>query len=128
MRIELASVFVDDTDKALKFYTEVLGFVKKVHIQEINWITVVSPEETEGTQLLLEPNSNPAAMTYQKAIFAQGIPATSFAVDNVEKEYERLTQLGVEFTLKPSKTVGAIIAVFHDTCGNLIQIHQTKDI
>lgn len=128
MKIELASVFVDDTSKALKFYTEVLGFVKKVHMPEINWITVVSQEEPEGTQLLLEPNDNPAALTYQKAISAQGIPATSFAVENVEKEYERLTQLGVDFTMKPSKTVGAIIAVFNDTCGNLIQIHQTTDI
>jgi predicted enzyme related to lactoylglutathione lyase len=124
MKIELASVFVDDTDRALKFYTEVLGFVKKVHIPEINWITVVSPDEPEGTQLLLEPNENPAAVTYQKAIFVQGIPATSFAVEDIEKEYERLIQLGVEFTMKPSKTVGAIIAVFNDTCGNLIQIHQ----
>lgn len=124
MKIELASVFVDDTNKALKFYTEVLGFVKKVHIPEINWITVTSPDETEGTQLLLEPNSNPVAETYQKGIFAQGIPATSFAVEDVEKEYERLVQLGVEFTIKPTKSVGAAIAVFKDTCGNLIQIHQ----
>lgn len=124
MKIELASVFVDDTNKALKFYTEVLGFVKKVHIPEVNWITVTSPDEPEGTQLLLEPNDNPVAETYQKGIFAQGIPATSFAVEDVEKEYERLVQLGVEFTIKPTKSVGAIIAVFNDTCGNLIQIHQ----
>lgn len=128
MRIDLTNVFVDDTNKALEFYVNVLGFVKKVHIKEINWITVVSPEEPEGTQLLLEPNYNPTALTYQKAIFSQGIPATSFAVKNVEEEFERLTQLGVEFTMKPSKTVGAIIAVFNDTCGNLIQIHQTTDI
>ncbi len=128
MRIDLTNVFVDDTNKALEFYVNVLGFVKKVHIKEINWITVVSPEEPEGTQLLLEPNYNPTALTYQKAIFSQGIPATSFAVNNVEEEFERLTQLGVEFTMKPSKTVGAIIAVFNDTCGNLIQIHQTTDI
>lgn len=124
MKIELASVFVDDTNKALKFYTEVLGFVKKVHIPEINWITVTSPDEPEGTQLLLEPNGNPVAKTYQEGIFAQGIPATSFAVEDIEKEYERLVQLGVEFTIKPTKSVGAIIAVFNDTCGNLIQIHQ----
>jgi predicted enzyme related to lactoylglutathione lyase len=124
MKIELASVFVDDTNKALKFYTEVLGFVKKVHIPEINWITVTSPDEQEGTQLLLEPNSNPVAETYQKGIFDQGIPATSFAVEDIEKEYERLAQLGVEFTIKPTKSVGASIAVFNDTCGNLIQIHQ----
>jgi predicted enzyme related to lactoylglutathione lyase len=124
MKIELTSVFVDDTNKALKFYTEVLGFVKKVHIPEINWITVTSPDEQEGTQLLLEPNSNPVAETYQKGIFDQGIPATSFAVEDIEKEYERLVQLGVEFTIKPTKSVGASIAVFNDTCGNLIQIHQ----
>jgi predicted enzyme related to lactoylglutathione lyase len=124
MKIDLTSVFVSDTMKALKFYTEVLGFVKKVHIPEINWITVASAEEQEGTQLLLEPNSNPAAMTYQKSIFEQGIPATSFATSDVEKEYERLVSLGVEFTLEPTKSVGAIIAVFNDTCGNLIQLHQ----
>jgi predicted enzyme related to lactoylglutathione lyase len=124
MRIDLTGVFVSDTMKALKFYTEVLGFVKKVHLPEINWITVASAEEQEGTQLLLEPNSNPAAMTYQKSIFEQGIPATSFATSDVEKEYERLVSLGVEFTLEPTKSVGAIIAVFNDTCGNLIQIHQ----
>jgi predicted enzyme related to lactoylglutathione lyase len=124
MKIDLTSVFVSDTMKALKFYTEVLGFVKKVHLPEINWITVASAEEQEGTQLLLEPNSNPAAMTYQKSIFEQGIPATSFATSDVEKEYERLVSLGVEFTLEPTKSVGAIIAVFNDTCGNLIQIHQ----
>jgi predicted enzyme related to lactoylglutathione lyase len=126
MKIELTSVFVDDTNKALKFYTEVLGFVKKVHIPEINWITVTSPDEQEGTQLLLEPNSNPVAETYQKGIFDQGIPATSFAVEDIEKEYERLVQLGVEFTIKPTKSVGASIAVFNDTCGNLIQIHQVQ--
>lgn len=126
MKIDLANVFVDDTNKALKFYTEVLGFVKKVHIPEINWITVVSPEEQEGTQLLLEPNENPVALTYQKAIFAQGVPATSFTVENIEEEYARLVQLGVEFAMKPTKTVGADIAIFNDTCGNLIQIHQVN--
>jgi predicted enzyme related to lactoylglutathione lyase len=124
MKIELANVFVDDTGKALKFYTEVLGFVKKVHIPEINWITVVSPDQPEGTQLLLEPNENPVATTYQQGLFAQGIPATSFAVDNVEKEYERLVQLGVEFSMEPTKSGDVTIAVFNDTCGNLIQIHQ----
>jgi len=124
MKINLTSIFVDDTNKALEFYTEVLGFIKKVHIPEINWITVVSSDEPKGTQLLLEPNSNPVAMTYQKAIFEQGIPSTSFAVDAVEKEYERLLHLNVQFTVKPTKSVGAIIAVFNDTCGNLIQIHQ----
>ena len=128
MKIDLTNVFVDDTNKALKFYTEVLGFYKKVDITEINWITVVSPEEPEGTQLLLEPNSNPASIEYQKSLFEQGIPAASFAVDDIEKEYERLAELGVEFTMKPSKTIGSIISVFKDTCGNLIQLHQITDI
>lgn len=128
MKIDLTSVFVDDTNKALIFYTEVLGFVKKVHVPEINWITVVSPDELEGIQLQLEPNDNSIALEYQRAIFNQGIPAISFAVEDIEKEYERLVQMGVEFTMKPSKTVGAIIAIFNDTCGNLIQIHQTMNI
>ncbi|MHB1395015.1 MAG: VOC family protein [Clostridia bacterium] len=128
MKINLTSVFVDDPNKALKFYTEVLGFVKKVHIPEINWITVVSPEDPEGAQLLLEPNSNPAAQAYQKAIFEQGIPATSFAVEDIEKEYERMEKLGVMFAMKPTKTVGAIVAVFNDTCGNFIQIHQVMTL
>jgi predicted enzyme related to lactoylglutathione lyase len=124
MKINLTSVFVDDPNKALKFYTEVLGFIKKVHIQEINFITVASSEEPEGTQLLLEPNENPVAMTYQKGIFEQGIPAISFFSEDIEKEYERMVKLGVEFTMKPTKTIGAIVAVFNDTCGNLIQLHQ----
>lgn len=124
MKISLTNVFVEDTNKALEFYTEVLGFVKKVHIPEINWITVVSPENQEGTQLLLEPNQNPVAATYQQALFSQGIPATSFEVEDIEAEYERLSKLGVVFAMKPTKSVGAIIAVFNDTCGNLIQIHQ----
>ncbi len=124
MKINLTSVFVDDTQKALEFYTQVLGFVKKVHIPEINWITVASPEEPDGTQLLLEPNENPVASTYQKGLFAQGIPATSFAVEDIDKEYERLARSGVEFTMKPTKGIGAMMAVFNDTCGNLIQMHQ----
>lgn len=124
MKINLTSVFVNDTDKALKFYTEILGFVKKVHIPEINWITVVSHEDQEGTQLLLEPNENPIALTYQQGLFKQGIPATSFEVEDVEEEYERMSKLGVDFAVKPTNTIGARIAVFNDTCGNLIQIHQ----
>lgn len=124
MKIDLTSIFVDDTNKALEFYTEKLNFVKKVHIPEINWITVVSADDQEGTQLLLEPNSNPTAEVYQKSLFDQGIPATSFASDSIEEEYERLIAQGVEFTMKPTKSIGAIIAVFNDTCGNLIQMHQ----
>ena len=127
MKINLTCVFVNDTMEALKFYTEILGFVKKIHIREINWITVVSADDIKGTQLLLEPNTNPAAMTYQKSIFEQGIPAASFEVENIEEEYRRMVDLGVEFAMKPTKTVGAIVAVFNDTCGNLIQIHQIAE-
>lgn len=127
MKITLTSVFVDDQDKALKFYTEVLGFVKKMDIPlgKAKWLTVVSPEDPGGTELLLEPNENRAARTYQSAIFDQGIPATAFAVDDIQEEYERMEKLGVVFRVKPTKTPGPTIAVFDDTCGNLIQIYQT---
>jgi catechol 2,3-dioxygenase-like lactoylglutathione lyase family enzyme len=126
LRITVTSVFVHDQDEALAFYTEVLGFRKKTEIPlgEAKWLTVVSPEAPDGVELLLEPNSNPAAKTYQKAIFDQGIPATTFAVDDIEREYERLTGRGVRFTMKPTKAGPATLAVFDDTCGNLIQLHQ----
>ncbi len=126
MRINLTSVFVDDQAKALKFYTEVLGFVKKMDVPagEFKWLTVVSPEQPDGTQLLLEPNDNPASKTFQKAIFEQGIPITSFAVNDIHKEYARMKNLGVKFTMEPT-TMGPVTqAVFDDTCGNLIQIAQ----
>jgi catechol 2,3-dioxygenase-like lactoylglutathione lyase family enzyme len=126
MRIKLSSVFVDDQDKALKFYTEVLGFVKKTDIPvgQYKWLTVVSPEEPDGTELLLEPSDNPATKTFKKAIFEQGIPLTAFAVEDVQKEYERLKKLGVRFTMEPTKTGPTTVAVFDDTCGNFIQIYQ----
>lgn len=126
MKIKLSSVFVDNQDKALTFYTEVLGFVKKhdIPLGEAKWLTVVSPEGPDDIELLLEPNGNPAAKAFQEAIFTQGIPATAFAVDDAEKEYERLTQLGVVFHQKPTQAGPVIIAVFNDTCGNLIQIYQ----
>ena len=126
MKIYLTSVFVDDQDKALKFYTEVLGFVKKadVPVGEFKWLTVVSPDELDGVQLLLEPNDNPAASAFQAAIFEQGIAATSFAVADIQQEYERLQALGVRFTMPPTPMGPATIAVFDDTCGNLIQIAQ----
>ncbi|MNH94857.1 Glyoxalase/Bleomycin resistance protein/Dioxygenase superfamily protein [compost metagenome] len=126
MRINLTSVFVDDQDKALKFYTEVLGFIKKMDMPAGNfkWLTVVSPEAPNDVQLLLEPNDNPAAQNYQKAIFEQGIAATSFAVENIQQEYERLKNLGVVFMMEPTKMGPVTIAVFNDTCGNLIQIGQ----
>lgn len=126
MRIYLSSVLVDDQIKALKFYTEVLGFVKKTDIPlgEFKWLTVVSPDQLTGTELLLEPNQNPAAKTFQKAIHEQGIPLTSFAVDDVHKEHDRLKKLGVKFTQGPTQMGPATTAVFDDTCGNLIQIAQ----
>jgi predicted enzyme related to lactoylglutathione lyase len=128
MRIELTSIFVKDQDKALKFYTEKLGFVKKLDIKagEYRWLTVVSPENKDGTQLVLEPDNNPAAKAYQEAIFNQGVPATSFFVDDIQKEYERLKKLGVKFTMEPTKVTGSAIAMFDDTCGNLIQITQLQ--
>jgi predicted enzyme related to lactoylglutathione lyase len=126
MKIKVTSVFVDNQEKALKFYTEVLGFVKKIDISAgaYRWLTVVSPEEQDGTQLLLEPNENPAAKQYQEAIFKQGIPATQLYVDGIQKEYEKLKGLGVKFTMEPRKVAGSTIAVFDDTCGNLMQIVQ----
>ena len=126
MQIKLTSVFVDDQEKALKFYTEVLGFQKKFEFPagKFKWLTVVSAEEPEGVQLVLEPNNayNPAAKTYQAEIFKHGIPAANFFVGDVQKEYERLKELGVKFTKEPTKTTGSTIAVLDDTCGNLIQI------
>ncbi len=127
MKIKLCSVFVEDQDKALKFYTEILGFIKKSDfpIGEFKWLTVVSPEGPEDIELLLEPNANPTAKTYQKAIFEQGIPAALFFVEDVQKEYDRMKGLGVVFRSKPTEVEqGPTIAVFEDTCGNLIQIVQ----
>jgi catechol 2,3-dioxygenase-like lactoylglutathione lyase family enzyme len=126
MKIKLNSVFVDDQDKALRFYTEVLGFVKKSDypVGQFKWLTVVSPEEPDGTELLLEPNDNPAAKTFQAALFKQGIPATSFVVDDIQKEYERMKKLGVLFIMEPTKAGPATVAIFDDTCGNLIQLVQ----
>lgn len=126
MKINLTSVLVDDQDKALKFYTEVLGFVKKrdIPVGEFKWLTVVSPEGPDDIELLLEPNNNPAASTYQKAIFEQGIPFTAFAVEDIQKEYERMKRLGVVFHTEPTQMGMATIAVFDDTCGNLIQLYQ----
>jgi predicted enzyme related to lactoylglutathione lyase len=126
MKIKLSSVFVDDQDKALKFYTEVLGFVKKFDfpVGQFKWLTVVSPEEPEGTELLLEPNDNPAAKTFQETVFGQGLPVTTFAVADIQKEYARMKKLGVAFSMAPTNTGQATVAVFDDTCGNLIQLVQ----
>ena len=126
MRIAYAGVFVDDQEKALAFYTDILGFVKKVDVPagEFRWLTVVSPDNQEGTELLLEPNANPAAAQYQKAIYEQGIPANSFVVDDIQAEFERLRDLGVEFKVEPTDYGAYAIASFDDTCGNLIQIQS----
>lgn len=126
MKIIVTSLFVEDQDKALKFYTEVLGFVKKhdVPVGEFRWITLVSPNEQDGTELLLEPNNHPAAKDYQSRISAEGIPETMFGVEDVNKEYERLLASGVRFTMKPTQMGELTLAVFDDTCGNLIQIAQ----
>ena len=128
MRIKLASVYVEDQEKALKFYTQILGFVKKADVKAGNyrWLTVVSPEEQDGTQLVLEPNNNPTAKAYQEAIFNQGVRATTFFVDDIQKEYEKLKKLGVKFTMQPTKVTGSTITLLDDTCGNLIQITQLQ--
>src|SRR3954452_21949459 len=127
MRINLTSVLVDDQAKALRFYTEVLGFVKKtdVPLGEHSWLTVVSPDEPDGTELVLEPDSHPAVRPFKEALVADGIPFTSFAVDDVRAEFERLTALGVRFTQEPVEMPGVTTAVLDDTCGNLIQIAST---
>ncbi|MEV8516811.1 VOC family protein [Dactylosporangium sp. NPDC051484] len=125
MKINLASVFVDDQAKALRFYTEVLGFVKKTDIPlgaGVSWLTVVSPEQPDGVELVFEPAGHPAVRPFREALVADGIPWTSFAVDDVHKEYERLVAAGVVFTQPPTAMGPVTTAVFDDTCGNLIQI------
>jgi catechol 2,3-dioxygenase-like lactoylglutathione lyase family enzyme len=126
MRINLASVLVDDQAKALSFYTEVLGFKEKTNVAvgEARWITVVSPQDPDGTELLLEPDGHPAAKPFKEALVSDGIPFTSFAVDDVQAEYERLRGLGVRFTQEPANMGPVTTAVLDDTCGNLIQIAQ----
>jgi len=126
MRIIVTSIFVEDQEKALNFYTEKLGFVKKEDLPagEYRWLTVVSPHELEGTELLLEPNIHPAANEYQKKLFAEGIPVTMFGVTDIQKEYQQLNEKGVRFTMEPTKAGEVTIAVFDDTCGNLIQLVQ----
>ncbi len=127
MRINITSVLVHNQDEALRFYTEVLGFVKKteVPIGEDRWLTVVSPDDPDGCELLLEPDGHPAAKPWKEALVNDGIPYTSFAVDDVQTEFERLRGLGVRFTQEPLRMGTVTTAVFDDTCGNLIQIAQT---
>lgn len=128
MKIKLASVPIDDYDRAVKFYTEVLSFVLKRDIplgEGARWITVVSPEEPNGTELLLEPNASyPAMAALRESLVKDGIPFTAFEVGNVQSEYERMQNLGVEFTMEPTNMGMTTAAIFNDTCGNLIQIYQ----
>jgi catechol 2,3-dioxygenase-like lactoylglutathione lyase family enzyme len=126
VKIVLTSIFVNDQEKALRFYTEKLGFEKKndVPLGEHRWLTVVSPEARDGVELVLEPDFHPAARTFQEALVSDGIPMNSFAVDDVRKEAERLRELGVTFTQEPTEMGPVVTAVFDDTCGNLIQIAQ----
>ena len=127
MRITVTSVMVDDHKKALKFYTETLGFQLKrdIPLGEASWLTVVSKEEPDGVELLLEPSSFEPAKVYRKALYEAGIPATVFSVVDIQKEYARLTNLGVQFTMLPQQMGTVILSVFDDTCGNKIQIAQT---
>jgi catechol 2,3-dioxygenase-like lactoylglutathione lyase family enzyme len=128
MKIKLASVSIDDYDKALKFYTEMMGFVLKRDIplgDGARWITVVSPDEPNGTELLLEPNANyPAMKALKEALVKDGIPFTAFEVSDIQGEYERMKKLGVEFTMEPTNMGPTTVAILNDTCGNLIQIYQ----
>jgi catechol 2,3-dioxygenase-like lactoylglutathione lyase family enzyme len=130
MKITVTSVLVDDQAKALRFYTEVLGFVKKreVPLGDYSWLTVVSPDEPDGTELLLEPDAHPAAPPFKSALVADGIPFTQFTVDDVVSEYERLVSLGVQFTQPPTEMGAVTTAVLDDTCGNLIQISTPPDV
>jgi catechol 2,3-dioxygenase-like lactoylglutathione lyase family enzyme len=128
MKIKLSSVSIDNYDKALKFYTEILGFVTKRDIplgDGARWITVVSPDEPNGTELLLEPNAEyPAMKALKESLLKDGIPFTAFEVNDIQKEYERMKKLGVEFTMEPTNMGMTTVAIFNDTCGNLIQIYQ----
>ena len=126
MKIKLMTVYVDDQDKALRFYTEVLGFAKKTDFSQgsYRWLTLASAEEPDGAELQLERNDNPAARAFQQAKFQQGQPAAMFSTDDVERDYERIKAAGAEFTMPPTKVTGSTIAMVNDTCGNLIQLTQ----
>jgi predicted enzyme related to lactoylglutathione lyase len=126
MKIKLATVYVDDQQKALRFYTDVLGFVKKADFSQgpFRWLTVASPEDEGGTELQLALNDNPAANAYQQALFQQGQRAAMFYTDDVQADYERMKARGAEFTMPPTDVTGSKIAILNDTCGNLIQVTQ----
>lgn len=126
MKIKLTTLYVDDQEKALRFYTDVLGFIKKADFSQgsFRWLTVASPEEPDGAELQLALNDNPAARTFQQAIFEQGQPAAMFYTDDIRADYERIKAAGGEFTLPPTDVTASIIATVNDTCGNLIQLTQ----
>jgi predicted enzyme related to lactoylglutathione lyase len=126
MKIKVTSLYVDDQEKALRFYTEVLGFVKKTDFSQgpYRWLTVASPEEPNGTELQLALNDKPAAKAYQQAMFQQGQPAAMFYVDNLQADYDRMKARGAEFTMPPTDVTASKIAMLKDTCGNLIQVTQ----
>jgi predicted enzyme related to lactoylglutathione lyase len=126
MKIKVTSIHVDDQDKALRFYTEVLGFTKKADFSNgpFRWLTVASPEDPNGTELQLALNNNPAAKAYQQAVFQQSQPAAMFFTDDVKADYERIKALGAQFTMPPTDVTASIIATLNDTCGNLIQLTQ----
>ena len=126
MRIKLTSVYVDDQEQALRFYTDVLGFVKKADFSQgpFRWLTVASPEDPDGTELQLALNDNPAAKAFQQAMFQQGQPAAMFFTDDVQADYERMKARGAEFTMPPTDVTASKIATLNDTCGNLIQVTQ----
>ena len=126
MKIKLTSVYVDDQDKALRFYTEVLGFAKKADFRQgpFRWLTIVSPEDPDGTQLQLALNDKPAAKAYQQAMFQQGQPSAMFYTDDIKSDYERIKARGAEFTMAPTDVTASTIAMLNDTCGNLIQLAQ----
>ncbi len=128
MKIKLTSIYVDDQERALRFYTDVLGFVKKADFSQgpFRWLTVASPEEPDGTELQLALNNNPAAKTYQQALFQQNQPAAMFFTDNVQGDYERMKARGAEFSMPPTEVTASTIAMLKDTCGNLIQLTQLK--
>jgi predicted enzyme related to lactoylglutathione lyase len=128
MKIKVTSLYVDDQEKALHFYTEVLGFVKKSDFSQgpYRWLTVASPDEPDGTELQLALNNNPAAKTYQQAIFQQNQPAAMFFTDNVQADYDRMQSRGAQFTMPPTDVTASKIAMVNDTCGNLIQITELK--
>ena len=126
MKIKLTSIYVDDQERALRFYSDILGFVKKADFSQgaYRWLTVASPEEPDGTELQLALNDNAAARAYQEAVFQQGRPAVMFYTDDVQADYERIKARGAEFTMPPTKVTGSTIAMLNDTCGNLVQLTQ----